>query len=64
MAGVSSCYTGMREAFPAVKTGAGALSHCVEAFDRRLSVQVYKDTAAKIVGCRSYRNVIFGDVDA
>lgn len=47
-----------------MKTGAGALSHCVEAFDRRLSVQVYKDTAAKIVGCRSYRNVIFGDVDA
>ena len=47
-----------------MKTGAGALSHCVEAFDRRLSVQVYKDTAAKIVGCRSYRDVIFGDVDA
>ena len=47
-----------------MKTGAGALSYCIEAFDGRLSVQVYEDTAAKIVGCRSYRNVIFGDVDA
>ena len=46
-----------------MQTGAGTFAYCIQAFDAGLSVQVDFDTAAKIVGSRCNRDVVFGNVN-
>ena len=47
-----------------MQTGARALTDSIQATDATLSVEVYGDTAAEVVGSRSHGDVVFGDVDA
>ena len=48
----------------AVQTRARTFAQSIQAVDARTAVEVDLDAAAHIVGCRTYGNVVFGDVDA
>ena len=43
---------------------ARAFAQGIQTLDARLSVKIYLDTATQIMRCRSYRYIVFSDIDA
>ena len=53
-----------RQAVSPVQPRAGTFAQGIKATDARTAVEVDLDTAAEVMGCGRYRDVVAGDVDA